>query len=156
MDPKLKEIVEQHLTYEIGMLFWAYGAVNLEASKPQPEGHIINALIESFCVHARILNDFLLGKKNNVPAKSVTYDYKPFASGKIDKKLTDKIGAQIVHLGRDRTSDPASKIGGADRLLQLRSIAAELVMFRQHLRPEYQVPWSIEISGEAIALKVCQ
>jgi hypothetical protein len=41
------------------------------------DGKIANALVESFCIHARSIHDFLWSRSNGVHAKSVTTDYKP-------------------------------------------------------------------------------
>jgi hypothetical protein len=144
MEAKLKEIIERHLRYEIIMLFATF-----EKEVIVPDRYIRAALVESFCIHARNLIDFLRGKSSKGPrvrATSVTYDYKPFANGKIDKALTDKIEDHVAHLGFGRTSDPKEYINRRDRLALLRSIAVELIVFQQHLRPQYRAPWKIKIT----------
>jgi len=51
----LKEIVERHLHYEVAMLFATYNKL-VDGGN---DGKIKNALVESFCIHARVINDFL-------------------------------------------------------------------------------------------------
>src|SRR5690349_7019158 len=66
------------------------------------------ALVKSFCVHARNLNDFFSSKKNNRPTDSeaidfATADYKPPEYGPIHVHLYEKINWQISHLTKNRT-----------------------------------------------------
>jgi hypothetical protein len=149
MEAKLVEVIERHLPYEIGML--VFTAELLETMQPgnlpDNENAVRNALIESFCIHARNLIDFLAGKRKGVRAKAVTNNYKAFVNGEIDKALTQKIEDQIVTLGR--TSDPSEKINWRVRNILLRAIATELIAFRARLKPQYRhTPWKIEISDD--------
>ena len=54
---KLKEVIEHHLRYEVGMLFETYGLIAAEQFGPRR-----TAFIEAFCIHARVLHEFLTGK----------------------------------------------------------------------------------------------
>jgi hypothetical protein len=92
-EPKLKEIVERHLPHEIDMLFAMFARLD-EGISDIP---LRNAAIESFCIHARNLIEFLEGT-GKVKAKAVTYDYKAFADGKVDRGLVEKLHDQIAHL----------------------------------------------------------
>jgi len=154
-ETKLVEVIETHLPYEIGML--VFTAKLLETMQPgnlpENEAAVRNALIESFCIHARNLIDFLLGKRKGVRAKAVTDNYKPFASGRIDKALTQKIEDQIAHITLGRTSDPNEKIDGRIRAKLLRAIATELTAFRTCLKPQYRhSPWNIEVKDDGVML----
>jgi hypothetical protein len=120
---------------------------------PDNETAVRNALMESFCIHARNLIDFLQGKRKGVRARALTDNYMPFASGEIDKALTKKIEDQIAHITLHRTSDPKEKINGKVRAKLLRAIANELVIFRAKLRPEYRhTPWGFEVNDGEITL----
>ena len=54
-EPKLKEVVEHHLPHEIAMLFGLF----MRFSEGIPDIHLHNAAMESFCIHARNLIEFL-------------------------------------------------------------------------------------------------
>jgi hypothetical protein len=154
--PKHREIAEEHLPYEIGMLvFSALVYQNMGTGGPHPdiERAVRNALITAFCIHARNLIDFLESKRKGARARKMAVDYKPFANGKIDKRLTKKLEDQIAHLSFGRTSNPNEKINGRDRTNLLRAIVTELIAYRPHLRPEYQhSPWNLEINDETVRL----
>ena len=65
MAASLKEIVGHHLHYEVAMLFATYNKLTDGVT----DGKIANALIESFCIHARLINDFLGNWGQGVHAK---------------------------------------------------------------------------------------
>lgn len=154
--PKHLEIAEEHLPYEIGMLVFSarvFQTMKSDGSVPDIEAALRNALITAFCTHARNLIDFLESKRKGARARKMANDYKPFANGKIDKRLTKKLEDQISHLSFGRTSDPNEKINGRDRTALLRAIVTELIAFRPHLRREYQhSPWELEINDETVKL----
>ena len=152
MDAKLREIIKQHLTYEIEMLF----ATQAKLQAGEPDRNVRNALIESFCIHARNLIDFLRGKRSGVRASSVTYDYTPFADGEIDREYRRMIEEQITHLGFGRTSNPVEQINGRVQATLLSSIAKELVRFKHHIREQYPCPWEIEIGDQIIFKKFAE
>src|SRR5262245_47145858 len=83
----------------------------------------------------------------------MTDDYTPFANGKIDKKLTNKLEDQFPHLSFGRTADAKDKINPEEMITLLRAIATELITFRNHLRPEHRhSPWSLEITDVSVSL----
>ena len=72
---KLKNVIEHHLPYEIRMLFETF---DLAATAPLGSSRV--AFVEAFCIHARVLHEFLTGKKGTgVHAKDVTVGYQPLA-----------------------------------------------------------------------------
>lgn len=91
-EAKLKEVVEHHLPYEVDMLF----ATFVKLDHGIADTHTRNATIESFCIHARNLIEFLESDGKGVKSKAVTYDYKAFAGGKIAKALKDKIQIKLL------------------------------------------------------------
>jgi hypothetical protein len=143
-----KEIIRQHLTYEIEMLF----ATQQRLQQGESDRIVRNALIESFCVHARNLIDFLRGKRSGVTAKAVTHDYKPFVKGEIDKKCRHMIEEQITQLGYGRTANPEQQINGHVQIVLARALAEELIEFQRHVRPGYSTPWTIT-PGDLIVFK---
>jgi hypothetical protein len=75
-------MLQAHVTYEIDMLISTFAL--LEAG--MPDQRLVNALIESFTVHARILCDFFSSakRKHETDAKSIDFvaeGYINFANG---------------------------------------------------------------------------
>jgi hypothetical protein len=132
-EQKLKEIMSNdQFGYEVWMLTETYRRLATQRLEDQ-DRVLANAMIESFCIHARILIDFFYGR-GGVKAKEVTLKtYHPFQSGKISKALTEKLNTQIAHLTLKRTSVGSEKIGPADRTELFDAIMAELQIFKKHL-----------------------
>jgi hypothetical protein len=95
----------------------------------------------SHSASTRNLIEFLESVGQGVKARAVTYDYKAFVGGKIDKTLKDKIQNQIVHLGFGRTLDRKQLINRDKCLALARAIATELLIVQRHWRPEYVPTW---------------
>ena len=90
-EQKLKEIMSEHqFGYEVWMLTETYN--RLATRRIEDEDRVLaNAMIDSFCIHARILIDFFNGR-GGVRAKEVTLKtYQPFQSGQVSKTLTEKL-----------------------------------------------------------------
>jgi hypothetical protein len=129
----LKEIFQLHLVYEGGMLAETHARLK---ARTYDDPVVVNALIESFCIHARGLIDFFNGRKG-VKASSFTEPtYKPFPNGQISSGLIQKLNTQIVHLTLKRTT--TDKIDDDDRDELLVGITAELNNFVKHLTKEYR------------------
>jgi hypothetical protein len=128
-----EEIFEEHLHYEIDML-----VATFERLPAVSDSAMANALIESFCIHARNLHDFFLGRRGAKAETFATAAYKAYIAGAISSDLDRKLNTQIAHLSEARTSDPAEKIGPADRLELLATLLAEVHNFAKHLQPQYQ------------------
>src|SRR5262245_16938817 len=97
-----------------------------------------NALIESFCVHARNLIEFF---RNNKFTTAYAASYKPFkrfAGTDQISTIYDRLCGQISHLvhekkGIRRTIHGSEKITAWDRYEILDILRAEIVEFRAHL-----------------------
>ena len=64
-----------------------------------PLGSSRTALVEAFCIHARVLHEFLTGKKGTgVDAKKVTLGYQPLAIRRIDPKIFRLLSSHVAHL----------------------------------------------------------
>jgi hypothetical protein len=129
-----EEIFKEHLHYEIDMLLATFDRLRAPVYDPVAA----NALIESFCIHARNLDDFFLGRRG---AKAETYakpSYKPYDGGGISSTLDKKLNTQIAHLTDARTSDPTQKINPNDRLELVRTLLAEVHNFAKHLQSRYE------------------
>jgi hypothetical protein len=140
---KLKEVIEHHLPYEIRMLFETYG---LAAAAPLGSSRI--AFVEAFCIHARVLHEFLTGKKGTGGrAKEVTVGYQPLAIRRIDPKIIRLLSSHVAHLTLERSTDSGKLIRSDIRNMLLIALADELMELRRHLRPEFRRTWEIVVTG---------
>jgi hypothetical protein len=140
-DAKLKEVIEHHLRYEIGMLFETYRLIAAE-----PFGPTRTAFVEAFCIHTRVLHEFLTGKKGTgVHAKDVTVGYQPLAIRRIDPKII-LLSSHVAHLTLERSTDSGKLIRSDIRNMLLIALADELMVLRRHLRPEFRKTWEIIVT----------
>jgi hypothetical protein len=115
MAPTPQQLVEC-LFYEVWMLGSTRDKLNRRDFKDQKTA---NALIDSFCIHARNLNEFFLeeSKREDTLKASdfATASYKPPEKTEARKELFKKVHKQIAHLTNERTSEPDEKIGDPER-----------------------------------------
>jgi len=133
--------IRHHLRYEIDALVDAYNVLEMLAAKgggfTDDEKRILtNALIESFCVHARNLYEFFNKQTQTQRKKGGMPKY---ADGKYQllNKYDDmrgELNIQITHLIYEgRKTSPSDKIGDAMRFKMLDQLRNELENFRKHL-----------------------
>ena len=125
---KLKEQL-RYLFYEFWML--------AETHKRLWQGSATR-FIESFCTHARNLNEFFLevGWDDTLKASDFTLgDYKWPSNSDERKALITKINKQISHLTDQRTLVAQEKIGDRDRTALYELLVADFKNFTDHLRP---------------------
>jgi hypothetical protein len=109
-----------HLVYEIDMLRETYQRCPKEETTITDD-IIKNALIESFCVHARNLIELFEGKDAKYNKKYSDSNYQPFSTVHEDiiRNIENRLNGQISHLvyrGRDgRTIETSEKINDKDR-----------------------------------------
>jgi hypothetical protein len=140
----LMEAFEHHVVYEVNMLRHTFSFLSVRAWSQE----LANAIIESFCVHARNLIDFF-SEKSETPGQSNGYvgakhfcnGYQPWTKGAPGNDLIGALNRQISHVTFDRTSKSEEKIGPEQRLELVRLIERELEMFREHLRSPYTEKW---------------
>ncbi len=127
-----KEYFEEHLNYEIWMLNETYKLLDLpttEISNPV----VGNALIESFCCHARILIEFFDKERG-----ADHYTTVPYKRSDKYKKLNRKINNQISHVvDEGRSDETEAKIGSADRKALIDLLGVDVATFKQNLRPPH-------------------
>ena len=134
----LQEIFEHHLPYEISMLIATF-----QRLEPGVTDVVIsNALIESFCIHARSLLDFFQDKQGVGASVFCRAAHVAFAGGSPPDDLIRKLNTQIAHLTLRRTADSSQKIGNADRERLVRIVSAELARLIPNLKPEYASGWA--------------
>jgi len=119
---------EYHLNYEIWMLE--------ETTKNRHVDEVIkNALIESFCVHARNLFEFFMEE-----APQYTQNYRPFShvTKSRRKAILAKLNVHITHVKfKGRATNDADKISDRDRAEMLNILSDEIKEFKAHLTPHY-------------------
>jgi hypothetical protein len=121
---------EYHLNYEIWML------EETNQKHHDTDQVINNALIESFCVHARNLIEFFAEEARHYTTQS----YRPFChiSRKRLESIRGKINVQISHVKyQGRTTNDADKITARERAEIINILAAEISEFKAHLLPKY-------------------
>lgn len=139
----LKEMLAEHIVYEVDMMRGTYACLT-------SGGHswfsitVVNALHESFCVHARVLNEFFTTDDrpadNTAGARHFAKpEYTPFPQGAPSGELIGKLNKQISHPSYGRTLK--DKLGPDDRERLMRFIDDEVVNFSRHLRTTYAPIW---------------
>jgi len=143
MAPTPEQLVK-HLFYEVWMLGSTLKKLN---SRDFPDIKTANALIESFCIHARNLNEFFLenGRDDTLKASSfATSDYKTPENTAERRELFAKINKQISHLTEARaTTVEAEKIGTPERNAMYALLYDDLDNFDRHLNPELRPAWKV-------------
>jgi hypothetical protein len=146
--------IEEHLRYEIGMLnqthrllYWTAPAL--------PQGVILNALIESFCVHARTLIEVFRKETEATQSRNGKKQWLALTSGFVQQELYKDfdrlLNNQISHLGDLRETDPVKKIDRKLRVTLVDLLRRDLFLFKQHLKPEWSSPPLPDIDDFAIS-----
>jgi hypothetical protein len=111
----------------------------------------LNALIESFCIHARNLNEFLLeqGKHRDLLKASdfAAATYKKPRSTKARRAPFSKIDQQIAYLTKKRTAVARHKIGDQQREAMFARLYADLKNFDSQLKPRLRRKWKVSFSA---------
>lgn len=138
-----------HVRYEWNML-----ARTRNCLQGKHDPVVRNALIESFCIHARNLIEFYRNKKGYLNAKDFTggsYKAKFVAptSGEIGTKLYAKLNQHVAHLTRDRTADPDMKVTSNDRETIFEALRKEQERFEPLI--QVQSTSSVQVSTDPSA-----
>ena len=136
---KFEELLHVHVRYELDMLFGTFH----QLASPVANAVVGNALIESFCLHARQLLDFF-GNAQGLHATEFTDSgYTPLANDVlgIGSATTKKLNTQIAHLTKERVSDGSEKIGPEDRARLRAAVETALRHFEGHLRSPFRGRW---------------
>lgn len=139
------ELLHHHLKYEMDMLNATFSRIGII-----DDPVVANAIIESFCMHARALMEFFEKARG---ARSYTSGaYEPFSGLDEKRRQTTvrKLNNQIAHLLDGRTADPSEKIGPSDQRYLHVLLTAEYAKFMKCLRLEHAVP-AREISVQPFA-----
>jgi hypothetical protein len=142
-----EEILNYHLFYEVKMLGETYKRLTSGVGNNQA---LVNAYIESFCLHARNLIEFFEAERPTkrsaqYKATAEPHDasaymftepcYTPMQPTASSKALWIKLNNQIAHLTFNRTAIEAELINDTDRAALLTIIAAEVASSKQRYPP---------------------
>lgn len=141
-----EEAIAEHLFYEAWMLR------SMREKLRRRDYNCQNtkiALVESFCIHARNLNEFFLenGQGDTLKASEFTNDeYQPPDNTEGRRLLFQKINKHVSHLTRERTTDPRNLIGVKERERMFALLSADLQNFDRHLRSELLPAWRVKFA----------
>lgn len=146
-----QKMISEHLEYEIYMLNYT-DTILRNSSILMLHECIRNALIESFCTHARNLIEFFRNSTTEArlgkPAGSKHFTGKGYSSLHTEKfkdtigelsALYNQLSDDSAHLSYARTIGQ-KKIEAAERELLRKLIIEEVEEFRKHLKDEYKRP----------------
>jgi len=138
-DEQLKKLLS-HVDYEVKQLLNTYAVLSRFVFEPDdPYGKTIAyALIESFCIHARGLHEFLTDGKYTQASWFVD---KPYEPGGVEMDLVKKLHTQIAHLTHARADDPSGNIGTEDRKAMRRQLLHRLKLFEVALNDKWRPLW---------------
>ena len=106
------------------MLFEMYCLIAAEQFGPRR-----TAFVEAFCIHARVLHEFLTGKPGTgVRAKQVTDAYTPFANGRIEPQIIRLLSKHVAHLTLERSTDAGKLVRSDIRNMLVIGLADELMV----------------------------
>jgi hypothetical protein len=138
----------KHLRYEVQMLGETLRKLQERDFDDQWDA---NALIESFCVHARNLNEFFMEDGRHwdlLKASSFTdTGYRRPRKTRRRAALFKKIDRQIAHLTKRRTSGVRNKIDDRQRATMFAPLYADLRNFDLHLKPALRRKWKVIFEG---------
>jgi hypothetical protein len=136
-------LLECHFVYEIKMLQETYQRCWEEVTNDADDERKIlnNALIESFCIHARNLIEFFRDKKVRTTYADPTYRAFSLVQPNTMDTIYERLCAQITHLvykgTHNRTTHALQKINAKDRYEILRILRSEIIEFKGKLVPSY-------------------
>lgn len=132
----MSDQLTHHLSYEL----WMLEQTLRRLAAGQSDTVITNALIESFCIHARAIIEFLQDPAGDKARLYVLPgQYRPFSSEpKAVNTYKTRLNKQIAHLDKDgRHIVDSGKIDGAERMAIYELLRSEYPRFLACLRPEF-------------------
>lgn len=113
-DDVLEPFAARHLPYELMQLVGTAGALTLRSSISAPieiGEHVKNALLDSFLMHLRALDDFLGARRGTAKTRTrdvLAVDFLPTwePSRVLDKPVRNAVDAQLAHLSVHRVPGP--------------------------------------------------
>lgn len=149
-DKILGEFLRRFLRYEMEMLSNTYAIL----ANPPNNQLLVNVFIESFCVHARNIIEFVMNHHAcDVDPRWFTNDNYQIRRDFLRKSLRDRVNAQIAHLSYERTTDTKKKIGSQDRKELVDVVEQQLSRFHGHLKDEWKSSFSFELNISTISVE---
>ncbi|WP_156139490.1 hypothetical protein [Sphingomonas sp. 35-24ZXX] len=136
---QLRRYLKEHYSYELQMINFSYVCLcSLDFGRMENGKYFQNAMIESFCIHARALIDFYEAPQ---PRKTDLTYFHFSIQPKFGRKVYGssryvKLNKQIAHLTEERIG--ARKINAADREALWKAISRKHAAFVAAIRPEYR------------------
>lgn len=129
-----EEILGEHLPYELWMLRQTYEKLR----SPPADKVLRNALIESFCIHARLLLEFFENKQGKHAKDYTGGSYQATHLANLTRLERDKLNTQIAHMTGQRTVDTFKKIGPALRKKLITALEGEGMEFENQLTSKFK------------------
>ena len=149
------EVIGHHIPYEVRMMRQTYvmladGGTCLWFSQT-----VVNALIESFSIHARSLIEFFSGdsQPNDTTAAAKHFakpDYEPSPDHGLSRDLNGKLNSQIAHPSYSRTSGAHGKLSASDRSDLMKFIESEVERFSKELKETYLSHWPADMNATQV------
>jgi hypothetical protein len=127
------------LPYEVWMMRETHHLLR-EEKHPPP---IRNALIESFCIHARNLIEFFKAADCDFDPRRFAKDGSQLQKRFVGDAVLSRIARQIAHISRDRITLVHDKIDREEQDKIKADIEAELARLQQNLTEEYSAKWRV-------------
>lgn len=129
-----EEILGEHLPYEL----WMLRRTKEKLAFPSADEVTCNALIESFCLHARQLLEFFENKQGKRAEEYTGGTYKAVHLTNLTTAEREKLNTQIAHITGRRTTDSSEKIGPALRQKLLIALEQETIEFETQLASNFK------------------
>lgn len=156
-DETRKECMQEHLPYEINMLNSTHLMLDWSDAPLLLNVVLTNALIESYCVHARTLIELFeeedkAARNGGKQAWEALTDkfQKSGAYNDLDRKLNN----QIAHLGKERKRNPADKITREDRVRLTEMLRIDLSAFKSCLKQKWSSYPLPDIADPSLTLSI--
>ncbi|MDF0585039.1 hypothetical protein [Bradyrhizobium yuanmingense] len=140
------QVIGHHIPYEVRMMRQTYAMLADGATCLWFSQTVLNALIESFAIHARSLIEFFSGdhspSDNTAAAMHFAKStFTPCSEEGPSRTLLGKLNAQIAHPSYSRSDKPEDKLTAVDRTELMQFIEKELNRFSQEIKTTYEKHW---------------
>jgi hypothetical protein len=146
------QVIGHHIPYEVRMMRQTYLMLSDGAACLWVSQTVINALIESFCIHARSLIEFFSGNESPSDHTSAAKhfaqpDYEPCPDYGQSRDLNGKLNSQIAHPSYSRTDKVNGKLSAANRTALMKFIESEIERFSNKLKENYRAHWPADMAS---------
>jgi hypothetical protein len=146
MDDQKKEMLCEHLPYELDMLDAAYRFLHSAEDRAEREQsrYKTNSAIEVFWLHARNLDEFVRYNSGTAIAAAEDFTSGWFRHEMETRDLVEKMNDQICHLKYGRVAgDQLDKLRAHDRDRAKAAIDRAIEKFQKNLTPEAKKLWKV-------------